>query len=87
METNKNQTEIDYQQEAEELIVSSVSPYRLTQILEVLCGRFVRPQVIYSYVRDGKMLKGSKNSVGKWEISREEAIRFAVKYSSRNSVR
>ena len=59
------------------------SPYRLTVICETIMGRMVRPQMVYSYVRQG-MIKGSKNSDGKWEITREVGKEWLVKYITKN---
>ncbi len=55
-----------------------VSPYKLGKIESVVRGRFIPPQKIYGYVRQG-MIKSSLNNLGKMQIEKKEAIRHLVK--------
>lgn len=65
--------------------VKEISPYRLTQVAEIVAGRMVRPQMVYSYVRSGK-IKASKNGLGKWVVKVEDGIEWIEKFVSTNSV-
>ncbi len=59
-----------------------VSPYKLGKIESVVRGRFIPPQKIYGYVRQG-MIKSSLNSLGKMQIEKKEAIRHLVSTMTR----
>lgn len=65
-------------------ITSDVSPYKLTNVATALVGYEVRPQVVYSYVRQG-FIKAHKNSLGKWVVSRDDARTWIIKYVARNA--
>jgi hypothetical protein len=67
----------------ESLITTPVSPYRLADVTTKTVGYTVRPQVVYSYVRQG-FIKGHKNSLGKWEIDTETARNWCLKYTLNN---
>ncbi len=57
--------------------VKFVSPYRLGILMDV------KPQMIYSYVRQNYIVAGL-NDMGKKQISSKEAQRFVTKYYKRN---
>ena len=65
---------------------SEVSPYKLSKIASELVGRYVREQMVYSYVRQG-LIKGSKNELGKWSIKREDANVWLNKYVPKHVVK
>jgi len=69
--------------QVEALIVTDLSPYALSNAMTALMGRTVRPQVLYSYVRQG-YIKASKNTLGKWVIGRDTARAWAIKYYRNN---
>jgi len=53
---------------------SCVSPYVLAQFLEV------RPQLIYGYIKEGRIASVRDNNTQKLWIEEGEALRFAHKY-------
>lgn len=56
------------------------SPYALAKLESELRGKFVPPQKLYGYVRQG-YVKVSHNSTGKMQVSREEARKHLSKYA------
>jgi hypothetical protein len=65
------------------LITTDVSPYRLAEVTSQVIGRQVRPQVVYSYVRQG-FIKAHKNDLGKWVVARDVAVAWSLKYVTNN---
>lgn len=63
--------------------VDEMSPYRLAAVVSALSGKKVVPQLTYSYVRQG-FIKASRNSLGHWTISQEDAAAWLVKYLTRH---
>jgi hypothetical protein len=51
-----------------------ISPYVLAQFLDV------RPQMIYGYIKEGRIKSVRDNNTQKLYIEEEEALRFAYKY-------
>lgn len=58
-----------------------VSPYVLAQFLEV------RPQLIYGYIKEGRIASVRDNNTQKLWIEEEEALRFAHKYLTNRAKR
>jgi hypothetical protein len=74
---------VAFEKSVRELIAEpNVSPYALAQYASVLCGRYVREQMVYQYVAKGRipsvLIDGRKN------VSREDAIAWLVKYAAKN---
>lgn len=60
-----------------------ISPYRLASFLSALMGRKINPQMMYNYAKNN-LLATSLSSTQKLQVSKEDAIKFAAKYVSRN---
>ena len=61
-------------------IKANLSPYQFAKKLGV------RPQMVYNYI-GSKRIAASKNALGKWEITAEEATAFGKKYLARKALR
>lgn len=61
---------------------SFYSPYRLARIISSLVDREIPTQMMYGYVRAGR-IAASLNSTKKIQIEREEALRFVTAYIER----
>jgi hypothetical protein len=80
METMDFNKALDKALEAE-----AFSPYRLAKIASDLVGREVIPQLTYSYCNKG-LIKASKNSQGKWSVSRSDARAWLTKYVPKHQI-
>jgi hypothetical protein len=58
------------------------SPYRLARVVSSLVDREIPTQMMYGYVRAGR-IGASLNSTKKIQIEREEALRFVTAYIER----
>ena len=57
----------------------SISPYKLSKLEGKMRDCEVKPQKIYNYIRQG-YIKSTKNSLGHYEVSREESRKHLSKY-------
>jgi hypothetical protein len=64
-------------------IKTDLSPYAVAKVASDVIGRYVREQVVYSYVRQG-FLKAHKDSRGHWVVSRDVAVAWVTKYVLNN---
>lgn len=62
-----------------------VSPYGLAKIVSKLVGYEVKPQMIYQYCRQG-LIKSSRNSTDKIQVSKESAETFLNKYVPKHRI-
>lgn len=61
-------------------ITEDMSPYKFSKKLGV------RPQMIYNYIGSGR-IKGVKNNLGHWVITKEVGTQFGQKYLERKELR
>jgi predicted site-specific integrase-resolvase len=62
-----------------------LSPYQLAKVCSDLTGRLVRPQMLYSYVKQG-LIPSQKNEVGKIVVSAEDAKVWLGKFVPKHEV-
>src|SRR6516164_8454055 len=62
-----------------------ISPYHLAHAVSELVGRYVREQLVYNYVNKtpNPYIKASKGSTGKWQVNREDAVAWMVRFASK----
>ncbi len=66
--------------------IDFISPYKLHSVVNLFVDDKIKPQMMYNYVRNN-LIKVTKNSTDKIEVSKEEGIRFVVKFvSNRNKL-
>ena len=77
--------EVSLKDRIEEILpqADSFTGYQLAGFASQLCGRYVREQTVYSYVRQGFI--PSIEVSGKKRVSREAAAAWLEKYVSRNA--
>ncbi len=64
----------------EEIVTNEFySPYSIAKIESTLRNKFVPPQKLYGYVRNG-YVNATTNSTGKLQISRTDAIKYLTKF-------
>jgi hypothetical protein len=74
---------------ADTFALDQYSPYALAKKLSELRGCYVREQMVYQYCakpEDSSLhIATTRNGLGKKQVAREECIRFAVKYLTKNA--
>lgn len=64
-------------------VESYLSPYKVASFVSILMGKKINPQMMYNYAKHN-MLQTSLNSTNKLQVSKDEAIRFCIKFVSKN---
>lgn len=74
---------------ADAFTADSYSPYALAKVISTLRGSYVREQMIYNYcskpANSSLHIASVRNDDGKKRVARDECIRFAVKYLTKNA--
>lgn len=81
MSEQVNKSLVDLENDLNDLFEETMSPYRMTNIICSL-GFTLRPQMTYQYCNKG-YIKASKNSLGKWFVTKDDAIEWTIKYMKR----
>jgi hypothetical protein len=65
--------------------VSSLTGYEVAKVASVVVGRYVREQLVYSYIRQNMIASVSID--GQKRVRRDVAIAWIAKYGSKHTVR